>query len=753
MSNPKAESKGRTQSKPRPKKPSAALLKKKGSEPDESLISSAVELASHKAKPLSGKQVLRSPQTMDRDPSHAHGSRVTAQVHRSMAPSTLSHAPASPVAARVEAESVGSEDPPGARNGSAVVFEPAITEEPSTILSSIFPQGSEHEKMARIVARLTQAGGMDKMLRLMDSQESESAHLPPAEPSRPPHSLEDDCLSVTPSAGYGEFLEEDEDPEEEELEEEGLIYQDPFLPSSYSLPGPFPGQLQPAGYEWPPPHAAPFPGYSGIHRTGAAFPSVVSRQAERPSTLPIPPAPMAAPSYMVPQGPFRPPVDPFQGVHMGPAATVGPGWVGPGMDYPMAYPQPPQAPSLVPGDVPKVLSPQNSRDFWAKVLRDSGFPVEYPPQEEPSDSLGVAGRADYSRPTVSVPFIPIAEQTRRAIRDSHESRQMSRMFWLAKALPARQVDDDIVSTPLCPADCFARMGEDRNSRCNPLPPTPQGVQSSGQPRRPVAPFTVGSWNKARDAELRALESLARDGLRASNAHLLAFAHLANSLLPSSEGTPPTPLSPDHLRRTVEVLRDLTHVGIDHSIRIVEQSIAFRRLIAVQAVNLADRSALLAAPLGTDLFGGKWPETVAVEETRRKRKAEQAQLQPRGAKRPRARGGSATRGQRPRQPGSTYQQAFQQPLLQQQLSSQQQPLPQQGWNQQQPFHAQGAPQPLMQPAYWEPPSFQPPSGKKSNRRKAKAGRGGGRGSRGGQRGRRGWGGRGSGFSGAGYAPQC
>ena len=581
--------------------------------------------------------MLRSPQTMDRDPSHAHGSRVTAQVHRSMAPSTLSHAPASPVAARVEAESVGSEDPPGARNGSAVVFEPAITEEPSTILSSIFPQGSEHEKMARIVARLTQAGVMDKMLRLMDSQESESAHLPPAEPSRPPHSLEDDCLSVTPSAGYGEFLEEDEDPEEEELEEEGLIYQDPFLPSSYSLPGPFPGQLQPAGFEWPPPHAAPFPGYSGIHRTGAAFPSVVSRQAERPSTLPIPPAPMAAPSYMVPQGPFRPPVDPFQGVHMGPAATVGPGWVGPGMDYPMAYPQPPQAPSLVPGDVPKVLSPQNSRDFWAKVLRDSGFPVEYPPQEEPSDSLGVAGRADYSRPTVSVPFIPIAEQTRRAIRDSHESRQMSRMFWLAKALPARQVDDDIVSTPLCPADCFARMGEDRNSRCNPLPPTPQGVQSSGQPRRPVAPFTVGSWNKARDAELRALESLARDGLRASNAHLLAFAHLANSLLPSSEGTPPTPLSPDHLRRTVEVLRDLTHVGIDHSIRIVEQSIAFRRLIAVQAVNLADRSALLAAPLGTDLFGGKWPETVAVEEARRKRKAEQAQLQPRGAKRARARG--------------------------------------------------------------------------------------------------------------------
>ena len=63
------------------------------------------------------------------------------------------------------------------------------------------------------------------------------------------------------------------------------------------------------------------------------------------------------------------------------------------------------------------------------------------------------------------------------------------------------------------------------------------------------------------------------------------------------------------RQTLDVIRDFTHVFIDHFVRIVEQSVIYRRNIAAQAVNVADRSMLLSAPLGTDLFGGQWQAAV------------------------------------------------------------------------------------------------------------------------------------------------
>jgi hypothetical protein len=123
------------------------------------------------------------------------------------------------------------------------------------------------------------------------------------------------------------------------------------------------------------------------------------------------------------------------------------------------------------------------------------------------------------------------------------------MPWLQRALPAEEEYDMIFNTPLCPEACFDKMQDDKHSKCNPLQPTPSGVESSGPPRKAAQPFKVGAWNRTRDEELRRLESLARDGLRASNAQLLAFAHLANSLV-----SPEKSLSDEERTRTVDVVR-------------------------------------------------------------------------------------------------------------------------------------------------------------------------------------------------------
>ena len=109
----------------------------------------------------------------------------------------------------------------------------------------------------------------------------------------------------------------------------------------------------------------------------------------------------------------------------------------------------------------------------------------------------------------------------------------------------------------------------------------------------MSPFKL-TWNRGRDDELRKLESLARDGIRVANAQLLAFAHLANSFV-----SPDKALLSEERGLTVEVMRDLSQTTRDHFVKIVEQSVVARRLDATQALNFADRSPLLSAPLGSD----------------------------------------------------------------------------------------------------------------------------------------------------------
>jgi hypothetical protein len=98
--------------------------------------------------------------------------------------------------------------------------------------------------------------------------------------------------------------------------------------------------------------------------------------------------------------------------------------------------------------------------------------------------------------------------------------------------------------------------------------------------------------------------------------------------------------------------------IDHFVKIAEQSVVSRRSIATQALNLADKSKLMSAPLGRDLFGSQWEVLEGEDSALRKRKAEQAALRARSgdAKRPRGRGYPPARGRgaAPRQVAAVQQ---------------------------------------------------------------------------------------------------
>ena len=360
---------------------------------------------------------------------------------------------------------------------------------------------------------------------------------------------------------------------------------------------------------------------------------------------------------------------------------------------------------------PQVLSPVNARLFWEKVLTDAGLPIEYAPSVEQSFSLGVLERSS-RQPMASVPFIPIADSIKVSVEDTHKSAKVGRMSWVQRVLPVSEGDSSFFTTPLCPEACFSRMEEDKHSFCVPLRPTPQGVESSGPPRKSMPPFKVGAWNRSRDEDLRKVESLARDGLRVSNAALLALAHLANSIqIPGRE------ISVEERTRTIEVLRDLSHTSIDHYVRIIEQSIVSRRMVAAQAVNLADRAGLLAAPLGPDLFGGQWSAAAEAETAFRKRKADQAALKAKGSsKRLRGRG-TFGRG-RGRAPQVHAPMIFAMPQPQQQR---------QQWG----ASAQVPAQPLLQPLV-QPYGGHQPSGRGRGRRPQRTRpnrRGRGRGARG------------------------
>ena len=178
-------------------------------------------------------------------------------------------------------------------------------------------------------------------------------------------------------------------------------------------------------------------------------------------------------------------------------------------------------PVQAPEKAPRVLSPAVARPLWIRILTDAGLPVEVEPVPEQSSALGFAERF-VQQPPATIPYIPLAQSTEVFISETHKSARVGRLPWIPRCIPARDEDLQSFTTPLCPEACFQRMEEDRNSQCTPLHPIPTGVESTGPSRKTIPPFRVSAWNRARDEELPKLESLARDGLRVSNAQLMAF---------------------------------------------------------------------------------------------------------------------------------------------------------------------------------------------------------------------------------------
>ena len=117
-------------------------------------------------------------------------------------------------------------------------------------------------------------------------------------------------------------------------------------------------------------------------------------------------------------------------------------------------------------------------------------------------------------------------------------------------------------------------------------------------------------------ELRELEQMARDGLRASNSSLLAFAHLINGRLDKKKA-----MQPEAEKRCLYTLRDLLHVLAEQYARLAFRLAIHRKQNAIKALNLTDKTGLSKTPVTTDLFGGKWPTFKEAELTRRKERLE------------------------------------------------------------------------------------------------------------------------------------
>jgi len=500
----------------------------------------------------------------------------------------------------------------------------------------------------------------------------------------------------------------------------------PGLPSGASLPRtsipsanlgapPRSTTTQPASLPLHGPRVGSFPGTSGTGTPGSAPLGLQGYTIPRVQVAQAWPSQGVAPQGWPLEYFAGSDIQPASGDYVGISTDGKPLFCPPQMRLPEARSAPEAA---------RVLASAGAPAFWEDILINAGLPVDYPPAPEVSSGLGVLERVTPS-PSYVVPKIPLAQSTRKAIDDLHQLGKPARFPWLSRVLPCPETDAMHFDTPLCPEACFDKMGEDMFSRCVPLKPTPKGVESSGPPRESRAPFTVRAWNRARDEDLRKLESLARDGLRSSNAQLLVLARLTNSLSPGG-----IPLSADQLQTSVAFLRDLSHTSIDHFIRIAEQSIISRRHIALEALNLANQSSLLRAPLGADLFGGAWPGAAEAETAHRKRKAEQAKQRAASSanKRSRGQGPPLPRGARSRRgPAQVYPQQQQQWVL------------------------QPTPAPLMQVPVQNPPMMGGDRSASRSKREKQGRRGrGGRGGRGSRRGR----GRGAGRTAAAqHAPQA
>ena len=265
----------------------------------------------------------------------------------------------------------------------------------------------------------------------------------------------------------------------------------------------------------------------------------------------------------------------------------------------------------------RLLTPAMSAPFFAVVLSDAALPLEFNTPPQVQSDLGVTARLP--KQPRSMPIIPLSSDMRTLVDTIHKEGRTDRLPWLEAAFPSALEDRPYVATPLCPEQAFQQMALDRNSCCNPQQPLPSGVEGLGKQQR-RAPFRVAPRQMERDSELRALETLARDGIRLVNAQQLVFAHLARSFT-NQVGS----LSRAATDRTINVVSDLNHLVAEHFAKVTVRCVRSRRQNIARALNFSDTRELLAAPMGTDLFGGQWPKLHAEEQARKKATQEAQKL--------------------------------------------------------------------------------------------------------------------------------
>ena len=121
-----------------------------------------------------------------------------------------------------------------------------------------------------------------------------------------------------------------------------------------------------------------------------------------------------------------------------------------------------------------------------------------------------------------------------------------------------------------------------------------------------APFRVALWQMERDSELRALETLARDGIRLIKAQQLVFAHLARSLT-NQVGS----LSRAATDRTINVVSDSNHLVAENFAKVTVRCMRSRRQNIARALSFSDTRGCWQPLWALTSLGGSGPSSMLI----------------------------------------------------------------------------------------------------------------------------------------------
>ncbi len=266
----------------------------------------------------------------------------------------------------------------------------------------------------------------------------------------------------------------------------------------------------------------------------------------------------------------------------------------------------------------KYLARRTVAPFFAAAIADNGLTLTFPPDDDQDLELGLANRNPPKEPPC--PYIPLVKALRKTIEDLQSSRNVPRFPWHTSNFHAPpDVEKEFFSPAEVPRACWQQMKDDEYTWCKPEKAPPVGVEgaSDGHAKPQAAkPHKVFPWNQARDTELYELEALARDGLRLSNATMVAFAHVLNGAL-----DPTKQMTPQALQHSFFTVNDLVHVQAGQFARLAHRIALQRKLNVVRSLNVQDQQQLMKTKISQDIFGGQWPSLQAKEKEARKAKAE------------------------------------------------------------------------------------------------------------------------------------